>query len=223
MVEGGGRPVMTVEHWDKPEEGVSVGTSSFDMNICSTVETDPGIKTLTHKTDQSLTFRSWWSAAGQPPPAASPKWSILPWRWRGGNTVRRRLSGGKTPFFSGLLPLLLRTVLTLNGLLSRRRGAQRPPFASISFFFFCVDPYTLALSLASCVSLCVSESKCLLLGQSRCVSSPRLRRGAKLIAPPPASLLYPSASSLLSPPPPLCSDACPPPAAPLCFCKQHML
>lgn len=195
------------------------------MNICSTVETDPGIKTLTHKTDQSLTFQSWWSAAGQPPPAASPKWSILPWRWRGGNAVRRRLSGGKTPFSSGLLPLLLRTRLTLKGLLSRRRGAQSPPFASISFFLFFFDLYTLARSLASRVSLCVSESKCLLLGQSRCVSAPRLRRGAKLIAPPPASLLYPSASSLLPAPPhpPLCSDACPPPAAPLCFCKQHML
>lgn len=37
--------------------------------------------------DQCLTSRSWWSAAGRPPPAASPEWSIPPWWRRGGDAV----------------------------------------------------------------------------------------------------------------------------------------
>lgn len=151
----GGRPVMTVEHWDKPEEGVSVGTSSFDMNLCSTVETDPGIKTLTHKTDQSLTFRSWWSAAGQPPPAASPKWSILPWRWRGGSTVRRRLSEGKTPFLQWAPSSSSQDPPDSQRSAVPQKGRTKPPVCLnflLLLFFLTSTPWPYLLPL---VSLCV--------------------------------------------------------------------
>lgn len=39
----------------------------------------PSKRRLEERSHQCLTSRSWWSAAGRPPPAASPEWSIPPW------------------------------------------------------------------------------------------------------------------------------------------------
>lgn len=65
---------------------------------------------LLYTTNRRLTFQSWWSAAGQLPPAASPKWSILPWWWNDG---RNRVWGATPSSLLRLLPLPRRTSLRL--------------------------------------------------------------------------------------------------------------
>lgn len=67
--------------------GVFIAMLRLDLRVKANPDNQNG-DSRKHQIIKHLTSRSWWSAAGQPPPAASPGWSIPPWWQRGADAVK---------------------------------------------------------------------------------------------------------------------------------------